>query len=165
MFDKAVSFLIKCLCFCLEGDLFKVLHRAATTLLDHGAVIEKMESLGYRDLPHKRISKQSKESVYTSNYFLIKTFMSMDEKKKTRSILRNDLDMVHVEMVSDTEMSTPPFECNLEELLKPPTERASVKALRDNQKLGHFTRQMIYKRTENEWKSIPKSYPITPPRP
>uniref|UniRef100_A0A0M3I666 Small ribosomal subunit protein bS6m n=1 Tax=Ascaris lumbricoides TaxID=6252 RepID=A0A0M3I666_ASCLU len=148
-----------------KADLYKVLHRAATVLLNHGAIIEKMESLGYRDLPYKRISKQSKESVYTSNLFLIKAYMSLEAKKETRSIMRNDLDMVHVEMVSEQEMTTPPFECNLEEILKPPTERQAVKDLRDNQKLGHFTRQMIYKRTEKEWKSIPKSYPITPPRP
>ncbi|VDM28944.1 unnamed protein product [Toxocara canis] len=109
-----------------KTDLYKVLHRAATTLLDHGAIIEKMESLGYRDLPYKRISKQNKEPVYTSNLFLMKTYMSLEAKKKTRSILRNDLDMVHVEMVSEAEMTTPPFECNLEELLKPPSERLVV---------------------------------------
>lgn len=49
--------------------------------------------------------------------------MSLEAKKETRSIMRNDLDMVHVEMVSEQEMTTLPFECNLEEILKPPTER------------------------------------------
>lgn len=42
--------------------------------------------------------------------------------------------------------------------------RKSVEDLRNDQKLGRFTRQMIFKRTEMEWKSIPKSYPIPPPR-
>ncbi|KAK0425839.1 hypothetical protein QR680_009418 [Steinernema hermaphroditum] len=144
--------------------LYEAVHRAATTLLDNGAVIEGMKSLGHRDLPYKRIDKQTKEPVYTSNYFLINAHMSLDAHKRTKTILRNDLDMVHVDMVSETDLCAAPFECNLDELLKPAPERQAVKDLRDNQKMGHFTRQMIFKRTEKEWKSIPKSYPIAPPR-
>jgi hypothetical protein len=49
-----------------QPDLVKALHRAATTLLQNGAIIETMHSLGHQDLPYKRISKQSKESVFTS---------------------------------------------------------------------------------------------------
>uniref|UniRef100_A0A1I7Z9K9 Small ribosomal subunit protein bS6m n=1 Tax=Steinernema glaseri TaxID=37863 RepID=A0A1I7Z9K9_9BILA len=147
-----------------KADLFKAIHRATTTLLDNGAVIENMKSLGHRDLPYKRIDKQTKEPVYTSNYFLINAHMSLEANKRTKTILRNDLDMVHVESVSEAETRSAPFECDLEELLKPATERQAVKDLRDNQKMGHFTRQMIFKRTEKEWKAIPKSYPIAPPR-
>lgn len=72
---------------------------------------------------------------------------------------------MHVDAIDVTKAKSEMKECNLEEILKPPAERESVKNLRDNQKMGHFTRQMIYKRTEKEWKSIAKSYPIAPPRP
>ncbi|MFH4979537.1 hypothetical protein AB6A40_006246 [Gnathostoma spinigerum] len=147
-----------------KSDLSKVIRRAAVTLMEHGGIIEKMESLGHRDLPFKRLTKQAKEPVYASNYFLMKTFLSREARNKTLSILSNDLDTVHVYIVSEDDVKTEPFECNLEELLKPAPERQSVKDLRDNQKIGHFTRQLIFKRTEREWRSIPKSYPIAPPR-
>ncbi|KAE9556319.1 hypothetical protein FO519_000502 [Halicephalobus sp. NKZ332] len=147
-----------------QNDLFSVLKRSATTLLNHGAVIKDMKSLGYRDLPFKRWSKQTNEPVFTSNFFLMNTYMSMDTAKSTREILRNDLDIVYISIINQKEQPKGEIECDFEEILKPPAERASVKALRDGQKVGHFTRQMIYKRTEKEWKAIPKSYPIAPPR-
>lgn len=53
-------------CFILQADLVKTLVRAGNVLLDHGAVIENVESLGFRDLPYKRVAKQTKEPVYTS---------------------------------------------------------------------------------------------------
>lgn len=57
-----------------------------------------------------------------------------------------------------------PDECKLEDLIKPPAYRKSVEQLRTNQKLGHFPKQRLFKRTEKEWRSIPKSYTIAPPR-
>ncbi|VDP06261.1 unnamed protein product [Heligmosomoides polygyrus] len=140
-----------------KADLVKTLVRAGKTLLDHGAVIEGVESLGYRDLPYKRIAKQTHEPVYTSNFFLFRTHMSTDARNTTKSIFMHDLDMVGTLRY--------PIQCNLEEILKPPSQRQAVKELREGQKMGHFTRQMIYKRTEKEWKSIPKSYAIAPQRP
>lgn len=147
-----------------KTNLFNTLRRVAIVLMDHGAIIEKMESLGHRDLPFKRLTKQTKEPVYTSNYFLMKTYMPREEKRKVVGLLINDLDLVHVGAVSENELKWPDFECNLAEILKPPAERESVKQLREMQKVGHFTRQMIYKRTEKEWRAIQKSYPIPPPR-
>lgn len=88
----------------------------------------------------------------------------MDTAKTTREILKNDLDLVHVSVINQKEQPKGDIECDYEEILKSPAKRDSVKALRDGQKIGHFTRQMIYKRTEKEWKAIPKSYPIAPPR-
>uniref|UniRef100_A0A915PK11 Small ribosomal subunit protein bS6m n=1 Tax=Setaria digitata TaxID=48799 RepID=A0A915PK11_9BILA len=141
-----------------KPELFTTIHRAAKVLLDNGAIIEKLESLGHRDLPFRRVRKQTDEHIYTSNYFLIKAFMPRDVRDTTNTILRNDLDLIHVMYMHEKPRES--ITCNLEELLKPPPERKSVKALRDNQKLGHYSRQMIYKRTEKEWKAIPKSYPI-----
>ncbi|ETN85588.1 hypothetical protein NECAME_16732, partial [Necator americanus] len=117
-----------------KSDLIKALVRAGNVLLDHGAVVEYVKSLGFRDLPYKRVAKQTREPIYASNTFLFHTHMSNDARNAAKSILLHDLDM-------------------------------AVKELREGQKMGHFTRQMIYKRTEKEWKSIPKSYAIAPPRP
>ncbi|UMM12833.1 hypothetical protein L5515_001413 [Caenorhabditis briggsae] len=148
-----------------KPDLVKALTRAGNTLLDHGAVIEKVESLGHRDLPYKRLAKQTNEPVYASNFFLFKAHMSREARQKTKSILTHDLDTVQVDLIQVDTMPSPKVECSLEEILKSPADRQAVRDLRENQKMGHFTRQMIYKRTEKEWKSIPKSYPIAPPRP
>ncbi|CAP31125.1 Protein CBR-MRPS-6 [Caenorhabditis briggsae] len=148
-----------------KPDLVKALTRAGNTLLDHGAVIEKVESLGHRDLPYKRLAKQTNEPVYASNFFLFKAHMSREARQKTKSILTHDLDTVQVDLIQVDTMPSPKVECNLEEILKSPADRQAVRDLRENQKMGHFTRQMIYKRTEKEWKSIPKSYLIAPPRP
>lgn len=57
-----------------------------------------------------------------------------------------------------------PETCKLEETLLAPAYRESIKELRENQKMSKFTRQRIYKRTEKEWRAIPKSYTIAPPR-
>ena len=53
----------------------------------------------------------------------MKMFMPRDEQLKVKKLLMNDLDMVHIGVVSDADMNTEPFECNLAEILKPPAER------------------------------------------
>ncbi|CAJ0921703.1 unnamed protein product, partial [Mesorhabditis belari] len=78
------------------------------------AVIEKAESLGHRDLAYRRIAKQTNEKVYTSNMFLFWTHMSREMRESVDSILRQDLDTVHVGIVTNEEKE--PIECNLEEL-------------------------------------------------
>ncbi|KHJ89186.1 orotate phosphoribosyltransferase [Oesophagostomum dentatum] len=105
-----------------QADLVKALVRAGNVLLDHGAVIEKVESLGFRDLPYKRIAKQTREPVYASNFFLFHAHMSTEARNATKSILLHDLDMVHVAVVP-VPTAQPPIKCNLEEILKPPSER------------------------------------------
>ncbi|CAJ0558031.1 unnamed protein product, partial [Mesorhabditis spiculigera] len=145
-----------------KPDLVKTLVRAGTTILNQGAVIEKVESLGHRDLAHSRITKQTNERVHASNMFLFWTHMSRQMKDTVLDTLKHDLDTLHVAVVPH-EAKTP-VTCNLDELLKPPHERQAVKELREKQKMSHFTRQIIFKRTEKEWKAIPKSYPIPPPR-
>lgn len=67
-------------------------------------------------------------------------------------------------VVNHAEKAELPEECNLEEMLRPPALRKSIQDLRDNQKMSKFTRQRIFKRTEKEWRAIPKSYTIAPPR-
>ncbi|KAK6012057.1 hypothetical protein OSTOST_22801, partial [Ostertagia ostertagi] len=98
-----------------KADLVKTLVRAGKTLLNHGAVIEGVESLGYRDLPYKRTAKQTHEPIYASNFFLFRTHMSTKARETTKSIFMHDLDMVHVAVVPVTPPT--PVKCNLEEIL------------------------------------------------
>ncbi|EYC23488.1 hypothetical protein Y032_0015g2675 [Ancylostoma ceylanicum] len=108
-----------------KADLVKTLVRAGNVLLDHGAVIENVESLGFRDLPYKRVAKQTKDPVYSSNFFLFHTHMSIDARNATKSILMHDLDMVHVAVVP-VPPPQPAIQCNLEEILKPPSARQHI---------------------------------------
>ena len=50
----------------------------------------------------------------------------------------------------------------MEALLKPPAYRKSVEELRKYQKMGHFMALKVYKRTEKEFKNVPKSYFVAP---
>ncbi|KAI6173641.1 hypothetical protein M3Y98_01103200 [Aphelenchoides besseyi] len=131
-----------------RNDLFTTLKRAATLLLDHGAVIESFQSLGHKDLP----------------YFLINSYMSIKTMNDVQKVLVNDKDLLYSHAVYNNLPEAKPEECNLAEMLQPPAYRQSVEDLRLNQRLGHFTRMKIFKRTEREWRSIPKSYTIAPPR-
>ncbi|CAD5207439.1 unnamed protein product [Bursaphelenchus okinawaensis] len=147
-----------------KADLVNTIKRAATTFLDNGAVIDSMESLGHRDLPFRRTSKLLKEPTYSTNYFLLNTYMSIKTMNDMTKLLKNDRDLLKIHAVSEHEKPTRPDSCDLHEFLKPPAYRKSVEELRENQRLGHFPRMRLYKRVEREWKAIPKSYPIPPPR-
>lgn len=101
---------------------------------------------------------------FTFSYFLLRAHMPVQEKKELVGALQNDKDLLHIYAVDETQLPAQPSECNLDALLKPPAYRKSVEELRTNQKLGHFPRMRLYKRVEREWRAIPKSYPIPPPR-
>ncbi|KAJ1363128.1 hypothetical protein KIN20_022905 [Parelaphostrongylus tenuis] len=48
----------------------------------------------------------------------------MEARKAVKSIFSHDLDLMHVAIVpSPSSTSTPPIKCNLEEILKPPSQR------------------------------------------
>lgn len=94
---------------------------------------------------------------------------------KIRKNLINDLDLVSfleiiitfqlwIGVVNKSHKAGFPEECKLEETLLPPAYRESITELRQNQKMSKFTRQRIFKRTEKEWRAIPKTYTIAPPR-
>jgi hypothetical protein len=88
---------------------------------------------------------------------------------------------MHIGYVADHEKAAQPEECTLHEMLKPPAYRESVEKLRKIQKLNAFSRsyafynfssffvayffislnfRIIYKKTEREWRALPKSYPV-----
>uniref|UniRef100_A0A0K0DZY6 Ribosomal protein S6 n=1 Tax=Strongyloides stercoralis TaxID=6248 RepID=A0A0K0DZY6_STRER len=147
-----------------RAELVSALKRTVTSLLDNGAIITEMKSLGQRELPFKRIAKQTKQPVYSSTYLFLKAYMPIEKQLSSLKAISNDLEMLHVHFVNTKELEKPVVECNLDELLKPPAYRDSIETLRKGGKIGHFTKQMIFKRTEKEWKAVPKSYPIPQPK-
>jgi hypothetical protein len=80
----------------------------------------------------------------------------------TSNLLYKDLDILKSRFAKAPEEEE--FECTLDEELKPVPQRRAVQELRENQKIGHFTRQKVYKRVEKEWRAIPKSFPVAPHR-
>lgn len=88
--------------------------------------------------------------------------MSREEQQTMNSMLHKDLDILKSRFIKIEPEEE--IECTLDEELKPVTQRQSVHDLRQDQKVGHFTRQKIYKRVEKEWRAIPKSFPIAPMR-
>lgn len=62
-------------------------------------------------------------SIDGFSYFLMKTFITREEKNNIFQLLLNDLDVVHVAALSENDLRWPKFECNLAEILKPPSQR------------------------------------------
>uniref|UniRef100_A0A915EHT2 Small ribosomal subunit protein bS6m n=1 Tax=Ditylenchus dipsaci TaxID=166011 RepID=A0A915EHT2_9BILA len=141
-------------------DLVTVLKRTGQILLNSGAVIASLQSLGYRDLPFRRFTHTTKEHVFTSNMFLYNAYAPIGTIGRLKDSIRKDIDLVHVGFVNDKEHEAVPRSCSLENTLTTPAYRETVAALRAMQKMNHYTRQRIYKRAEKEWKAIPKSYPV-----
>lgn len=58
----------------LKTELVKTLTRAAGTLLDNGAVITDVQSLGHRDLPVRRRDHSTGQAVYSSKQAFVLVF-------------------------------------------------------------------------------------------
>ncbi|KAI6191918.1 hypothetical protein M3Y97_00279900 [Aphelenchoides bicaudatus] len=147
-----------------KADLFATLKRAATVLLNHGAVIEDVQSLGHRDLPYRRTAKVTMDPVYTSNYFLFHSHMPIKTMHTLRNVFRNDKDLVYFHAVNKNDFDFPPFECDLAEWLKPPAYRQSVVDLRTHQHLSRENKKKYTFKARNAEKSVPKSFFIAPAR-
>jgi hypothetical protein len=95
----------------------------------------------------------------------MKTHLARDQMKKCNSLLRQDVDLVHCYFV-DENVLVPSinFECNIDADKLPPAYRQSVINLRAGQRLGHYSKQKIFKRSQKAFRAEPKSYPIPPRR-
>jgi len=60
--------------------------------------------------------------------------------------------------VDTKDFQEPPESCDLEFMLKPPAYRQSVEKLRLNKQMSFVGAFKIYKKTEAEYRNIPKSY-------
>ncbi|KAI6226442.1 hypothetical protein M3Y99_01294700 [Aphelenchoides fujianensis] len=121
-----------------RNDLFTTIKRAATVLLDHGAVIESFHNLGHRDLPFKRNTKITKEPVYATNYFLINSYLPVRTMNEVQKVLINDKDLLHSYAVHNDLPAVNPEECNLAEMLQPPAYRQSVEDLPQGPTMGQL---------------------------
>ncbi|KAI1724497.1 ribosomal protein s6 domain-containing protein [Ditylenchus destructor] len=145
-----------------KKELVDVMARFANILLDKGAVIARIESLGHRDLPFVRMQKSTGARIKHSNYFLFRSYLTMRGMSEAQKVLKNDRDLLFLGIVNDNDHTDPPETCTLEEHLKVPSHRQAVVDLRNSQKIGHFPRQRIFKRIEKEFKAVPKAYPVSP---
>lgn len=91
--------------------------------------------------------------------------------KPTMDLLLQDPDLVfylinylkinfklRVTIIDTDKFSQPPESCDLEFILKPPAYRQSVENLRLNKQMSHVAALKIFKKTEAEYRNIPKSY-------
>ncbi|KAL2729568.1 hypothetical protein V1478_005858 [Vespula squamosa] len=130
-----------------KAETFNVLKRAATTILDNGGFIRKIENLGIKQLPCK-LSFRGK-TYWQANHFLYRfdvppsiVINLMDEYNRDVDILRNRI--YKKEKIQ-------PIECTLHEELLPPIYRKDVMKLmqiaeiqkKKHQKL-QFSREMTY---------------------
>uniref|UniRef100_A0A914H1H8 Small ribosomal subunit protein bS6m n=1 Tax=Globodera rostochiensis TaxID=31243 RepID=A0A914H1H8_GLORO len=145
-----------------KANLVDAIKRQAVTLMDKGAVITKLQSLGFRDLPYSRTDKYTLKNVHFTNSVLMDSSMSVKAMNEARAVFLNDKDLLWIGFVNSNTLPNTPDSCDLEQYLLPPAYRPSVKQLRRNQKLSQFTRFKIYKRTESEFHNVPKAYPIAP---
>ncbi|CAK5071735.1 unnamed protein product [Meloidogyne enterolobii] len=79
-------------------------------------------------------------------------------KAPTIELLRQDPDLLKVYAVDTKDFQEPPESCDLEFMLKPPAYRQSVENLRLNKQMSFVGAFKIYKKTEAEYRNIPKSY-------
>ncbi|KAL3098024.1 hypothetical protein niasHS_002211 [Heterodera schachtii] len=145
-----------------KPSLVEAIKRQATLLMDKGAVITKLESLGYRDLPYSRLDRFAKKNVHYANSILMNSSMSVKTMNDARTLFSNDKELLWFGIVNTNSLPDTPDKCDLEQFLQPPAYRQSVEELRKNQKLPFFTSFKIYKRTETEYHNIPKSYFVAP---
>lgn len=142
----------------IKDVLVEVIKRTATKLLDNDAVIIDLKSLGYRDLATKTTTRLEKERVFTANSMLFHTSMSNKAMLKAKKELVEDKNLLRVAVVNLNNTGEPPAECDLEKSLLSPAYRESVTALRRKKKMSYVMAFKTYKRTEKEFKNIPKSY-------
>uniref|UniRef100_A0A915LMR8 Uncharacterized protein n=2 Tax=Meloidogyne incognita group TaxID=654580 RepID=A0A915LMR8_MELJA len=138
--------------------LAESIKKSALCLLNQGGVIMNMQSLGYRDLPMRALTKRTKEIVYTTNSMLFNVSLPKNLKLPTIELLRQDPDLLRVCAVDTKDFQEPPESCDLEAMLKPPAYRQSVEKLRLNKQMSFVGAFKIYKKTEAEYRNIPKSY-------
>ncbi|VDO94555.1 unnamed protein product [Soboliphyme baturini] len=130
----------------LKDNLASTIKRCCVNLMQHDAIIVKLQSLGYRDLPYKMSKEHQRCSTGRS-------LQMIDE-------FGRDSDVLHyyfhkVEKPIDQE-------CTLAEELEIPAYRKSVEKLRKKQRLCKLARIQAYLKAQDLMKRIPKSFPVAP---
>ncbi|KFD57721.1 hypothetical protein M513_01391 [Trichuris suis] len=146
----------------LKPDLAASLKRCCTKLINNGAVITSLSSLGYRDLPYKMKKEQS--WFITGSYVLVQCCMPVRDYIRMADEFHRDSDIIHSYFHQVDPNAEPLPECTLAEELQPPAYRKSVQNLRKHQKLGLFAKIQAKKRAVDLVRAVPKSLPIAPHR-
>lgn len=124
-----------------RADLSSCLKRVGNLLLDKGIALQKIENLGVRDLPYRIVNEGV--SFQKANYFVYsftargKIFDEItDECSRDLDIIRHNI--LHI-------MAELPYDCTLDEELKPPALRKSVLNLMAQSKKNKAKTTIVYK--------------------
>lgn len=117
-----------------QPQLKDTIKRSTHHIFDRGGFIRKIEYLGFNKLPYK-ISKNQKS--YNEAEQLLVTFdVSSQQKGDLHDELKTDIDVIRARIY---DFKAPfPYQCDLEDDLKPPPERKEVKKLLELEKRKNY---------------------------
>ncbi|XP_023019351.2 mitochondrial ribosomal protein S6 [Leptinotarsa decemlineata] len=108
-----------------KPELKNVLKRTATAILEKNGVIRKLENLGTRDMPYK--TSAHGVAYNRASYFMFEFNVPPTRIDQLLDEYSRDIDVIRRRIYKKTEQE--PFECTLEDELKPPPYRADVQEL------------------------------------
>lgn len=113
-----------------KPEIVETLKRCANLIWKGNGVIKKIDFLGCKKLPYKIPSSTENEIYHEANYFTYHVSINSERMKEIRPEYKLDIDVI-ISKFNLAEESTIPenYECTLEEELKPPAYRESIKPL------------------------------------
>ncbi|KRZ75158.1 putative 28S ribosomal protein S6, mitochondrial, partial [Trichinella papuae] len=160
---KVMLFLkMQSLIFIFQADLASTIKRCCVKLLDNGAVLKSIDSMGYKDLPFKM--KKDQSAYITGSYILLNCALPFQKYKQLSGEFRRDSDIIHSYFKYAEAQNAGVNECTLHEELEIPAYRKSVAKLQKTQKVGRHARIYAECRVREIKRAIPKSATIAPLR-
>ncbi|KRX63878.1 putative 28S ribosomal protein S6, mitochondrial, partial [Trichinella britovi] len=160
MLKVMLFFKMQSLIFIFQADLASTIKRCCVKLLDNGAVLTSMNSMGYKDLPFKM--KKDQSAYITGSYILLNCALPFQKYKQLSGEFRRDSDIIHSYFKYVESQNAGVNECTIEEELEIPAYRKSVAKLRQTQKVGRHARMYAESRIREIKRAIPKSATIAP---
>ncbi|KRY70205.1 putative 28S ribosomal protein S6, mitochondrial, partial [Trichinella pseudospiralis] len=160
---KVMLFLkMQLLIFIFQADLVSIIKRCCVKLMDNGAVLKSINSMGYKDLPFKM--KKDQAAYITGSYVLLNCALPYQKHKQLSGEFRRDSDIIHSYFKYVETKNARVNECTLQEELEIPAYRKSVAKLQKTQKVGRHAKNYAELRIREIKRAIPKSATIAPLR-
>lgn len=106
-------------------ELVSAVKRTGQDILRNGGFIRTLEFLGHRDLPQRQ--RANEEWHTKGSYFLLKVDLATEKVNVIEDICKRDGDVIRYDFLGLKPDEEPI--CTLEDEMKPPAERPSVKAM------------------------------------
>jgi len=142
-------------------DLVTAVKACCSRMIEDGAVISNLESLGYRDLPFKMRAVTGQKKTVTGSYFLMDVYAPEPTMKGWFPFLVQNSEVLHYHFYKVVPEQAAQ-ECTLFEELKPPAYRKSIQDLRNNKRMDQLTRWIAVLNARNLAKREPQSYFVAP---